>query len=160
LEAALRPEPEVPKTPGSLLTCSKLRSILMSSMESEETMTETDMDFTLSKDTADFFVLRDTGTGLPDDTDLESLRNETTTPILGQQSTETMAKSSIFMTEFRPEDDASFSAYFNDLDAEARRMAEKRRRNRTIDLHDLPSLVWAATVCSFKKIDDIFSSNV
>jgi hypothetical protein len=157
LEAALRPEPEVPRTPGSLVTCSKLRSILMSSMESEETMTDTDMDFTLPKD-ADFFVLRDMDTGLPDDADRESLRDETT-PILGQQSTETTAKSSIFMTEFRPEDDTSFFAYFDDLDAEARRMAEKRRRNRTIDLHDLPSLVWAATVCS-KKIDDIFNSNV
>jgi hypothetical protein len=152
LEAALRPEPEVPRTPGSLLTCSKLRSILMSSMESEETMTDTDiMDFTLPKDTADFFVLRNMDTGLPDDTDRECLRDETT-PILGQQSTETAAtKSSIFMTEFRPEDDTSFSAYFDDLDAEARRIAEKRRRNRTIDLHDLPSLVWAATVSNKKN---------
>ncbi len=149
-EDALRPKPEEPRTPGSLLTCSKLRSILMSSMESEETMTDTDMDFTLPKD-ADFFVLRDMDTGLPDDTDRESLRDETT-QILGQQSTETAAtKSSIFMTEFRSEDDTSFSAYFDDLDAEARRMAEKRRRNRTIDLHDLPSLVWAATVCIQKN---------
>jgi hypothetical protein len=150
VEAAPRLEPEVPRTPGSLLTCSKLRSILLSSMESEETMTNTDiMDFTLPKD-ADFFVLRDTDTGLKDNADLESNR-DATTPILGHQSTETAAKSSIFMTEFRPEDDASFSAYFDDLDAEARRMAEKRRRNRTIDLHDLPSLVWAATVCIQKN---------
>ncbi len=153
LEAALRPEPEVPRTPGSLLTCSKLRSILMSSMESEETtMTDMDiMDFTLPKDEG-FFMLRDMDTSLPDETDRESLRDETT-PILGQHfSTETaVTKSSIFMTEFRPEDDASFSAYFDDLDAEARRMVEKRRRNRTIDLHDLPSLVWAATVCSKKN---------
>jgi hypothetical protein len=70
--------------------------------------------------------------------------------------------SSIFMTEFSSEEnDTSFSTHYdfstlNNLEAELR-LADKRRRNRTIDLHDLPSLVWAATVGVNRKEECFFS---
>ena len=57
-------------------------------------------------------------------------------------------KASIFMTEFSSDND-SYSTYYNLEKSGAERinrLDEKRSRNRTIDLHDLPSLFWAGTV--------------
>ena len=57
-------------------------------------------------------------------------------------------KTSIFMTEFSSDND-SYSTYYNLEKSGTERITrldEKRSRNRTIDLHDLPSLFWAGTV--------------
>ena len=57
-------------------------------------------------------------------------------------------KASIFMTEFSSDND-SYSTYYNLEKSGVERITrldEKRSRNRTIDLHDLPSLFWAGTV--------------
>ena len=87
------------------------------------------------------------------DSDVETMKENqfklfSETEITFSSQLENSSKSSIFMTEFSSDND-SYSAYYN-LDkresGKETRLGEKRSRNRTIDLHDLPSLFWAGTV--------------
>ena len=123
----------VDKKLTQLFSCSALRSILMSSsLETDESETDTE---DLAKDLTDTETVRGDSETDMDDAD-EKKRQEAS------------KSSSIFMTECSTSDnDTSFSVHYRFGEEDAR--LDKRRRNRTIDLHDLPSLVWAATVCMY-----------
>ena len=51
-----------------------------------------------------------------------------------------------FLTEFSSDNESFSSHYRFDKDVRESKLTEKRSRNRTIDLHDLPSLFWEGTV--------------
>ena len=72
------------------------------------------------------------------DTDNETTRSNTS------QLLDNSSKSSFFMTEFSS-DAESFSKHYV-FETSNSKASEKRLRNRTIDLHDLPSLFWEGTV--------------
>ena len=99
---------------------------------SNYTDTETDV-----ASTADDVTESETAVGTSD-TDNDTTRSNTS------QLLENSSKSSFFMTEFSS-DAESFSKHYV-FETNNSKAGEKRLRNRTIDLHDLPSLFWEGTV--------------
>jgi len=77
------------------------------------------------------------------DTDNETTRSNTS------QLLDNSSKSSFFMTEFSS-DAESFSKHYV-FETSNSKASEKRLRNRTIDLHDLPSLFWEGTVKDYHE---------
>merc|ERR1719206_1121031 len=79
------------------------------------------------------------------DTETETI--ETYKDLDGER-TSTSDSSTFFLTESNSENDSSYSRQFK-LDLP--KLAEKRKRNRTIDYHNLPSLFWEGAVKDYHE---------
>ena len=103
--------------------------------------------FTESRDTSVTGV--DSSIENETDSEAETENNDTNTyKCEGHETTSASDSNSFFLTESNSENDTSYSWQFK---LEQPKMCEKRRRNRTIDYHSLPSLFCEGAVKDYHE---------